>query len=314
MSSLPEMIIPEVHSFEQIYEMAKAKTAGRKLRAAFIAPTDPDMVRAVARAASEGLIDPIPIGERCAFDAVCESERVSLTPDSFIQTHDIVASVTLAGKLAAEGEIDLIIKGRLLTSDLLKILFQADSRFLTPGRTVSHVAVLRPARYKKLLLLTDGAVVVLPDLKRKLDLIANLVKVAQSIGISNPRVALLAAVEVIYPQMPVTMEAAVISKMAERGQVKGALIDGPLSFDVAVDMFAAHSKGVKNSQVAGQADAMVAPNIETANGVYKAMALYGNCRMGGTVVGGTVPLAVGSRSDTEEGKYNCIVLSALAAK
>jgi phosphotransacetylase len=269
MNSLPEMIIPEVHSYEQIYERARAKTAGRKLRAAFIAPTDPDMVKAVARAAAEGLIDPIPIGERCAFDAVCDSEKVSLKPQTFTQTHDIVASVAAAGKMAAGGEVDLIIKGKLLTSDLLKILFQPESRFRLPGRTVTHVAVLKPARYKKLLLLTDSAVVVLPDLKSKLELIGNLVKVAQSIGILNPRVALLAAVEVVYPQMPVTMEAAVISKMAERGQIKGAMVDGPLSFDVAVDMFAAHSKGVKNSLVAGQADAMVAPNIETANGVYK---------------------------------------------
>ena len=314
MSALPEMTIPEVHSFEQIWDRAKAKTAGRKLRAAFIAPTDPDMVRAVARATAEGLIDPIPIGERCAFDAVCESENIKFDSKTFIQTHDIVASVTAAGNMAAALEIDLIIKGRLLTTDLLKILFQSESRFLTPGKTVSHVAVLKPERYKKLLLLTDGAVVVAPDLKRKLELIGNLVKVAQAIGLPNPRVAVLAAVEVVYPQMPVTMEAAVISKMAERGQIKGAIVDGPLSFDVAVDMFAAHSKGVKNSQVAGQADALVAPNIETANGIYKAMALYGNCRMGGTVVGGAVPLAIGSRSDTFEGKYNCIALAVLAAK
>lgn len=311
MSLLPEMNIPEVHTFEQIRARAKAKASSKRLRAAFIAPTDPDMVRAAARACDDGLISVVGIGERCALDMVCEAERVSLTPEEFIQSHDIVESVNLAGKMAAAGEIDLIIKGKLLTSDLLKLLFQSESQFLIKDRTVSHVAVLKPERYKKLLLLTDGAVVVLPDLKRKLDLIANLVKVSQGIGISTPRVSLLAAVEVVYPQMPVTMEAAIISKMAERGQIKGALVDGPLSFDVSVDMFAAHSKGVKNSQVAGQADAMVAPNIETANGIYKAMAMYGHCQMGGIVIGGSVPVAVGSRSDTADGKYNCIALAVL---
>ena len=131
MSSLPEMIVPEVHSFEQIYEKVRTKLGGRKLRAAFIAPTDPDMVRAVARATAEGLIDPIPIGERCAFDAVCDSEKVSIVPQNFIQTHDIVASVTMAGKLAAAGEVDLIIKGKMLTSDTLKILFQPESKACT---------------------------------------------------------------------------------------------------------------------------------------------------------------------------------------
>ncbi len=312
MTSLPEMIIPEIHSFEQIQARAKAKAAGRPLRAAFIAPTDSDMVRAAARACAEGLIRVVGIGEKCALEIVCEAEQVSLVPEEFIQSHDIVESVTLAGRMAAAGEIDLIIKGKLLTSDLLKILFQNESQFLHKDRTVSHVAVLKPARYKKLLLLTDGAVVVLPDLKRKLELIANLVKVSQGIGINNPRVSILAAVEVVYPQMPVTMEAAIISKMAERGQIKGALVDGPLSFDVSVDMFAAHSKGVKNSQVAGQADAMVAPNIETANGIYKAMAMYGHCQMGGIVVGGSVPVAVGSRSDNADGKFNCIALAVLS--
>jgi phosphotransacetylase len=314
MSALPEMTIPEVHTFEQVCARARAKASTRPLRAAFLAPTDPDMVRAVARATAEGLITPIPIGERCAFDSVCESERVSIPLETFVQSHDVVASIAQAGAMAARGEVDLMIKGKLLTSDLLKVLFQPESQYRTRDRTISHVAVLKPARYAKLLLLTDGAVVVAPDLKRKLDLIANLVRVSQTIGIDNPRVALLAAVEVVYPQMPVTMEAAIISKMAERGQVKGAFIDGPLSFDVAVDMFAAHSKGVKTSAVAGQADALLAPNIETANGVYKAMALYGQCEMGGVIVGGAVPIAIGSRSDSADGKYHSLALAVLSAR
>ena len=124
--------------------------------------------------------------------------------------------------------------------------------------------------------------------------------------------AILAAVEVIYPQMTATMDAAIISKMSDRGQIKGAYIDGPLSFDCAVDMFAAESKGLKESKVAGQADIMLSPNIETANAVYRAMAFYGGAQIGGILVGGCVPVALGTRSDSLETKFNSIVLGVMA--
>ncbi|MFZ1683527.1 MAG: phosphate acyltransferase [Candidatus Zixiibacteriota bacterium] len=311
MSNLPDMIIPPIHSYEQILDRAKERATQKKYRATIVFPTDPAMVHAVARAVSEGLFSLSAIGNKQACDAICSAEGVSIPFTDFISIDDPVAAVQRAGEMAADGETDFLIKGKLLTSDFLKILFQHDARFVSKDKTISHVAVLKPARYKKLLMVTDGAVVVLPDLKRKIDLVGNIVRVGKAIGIELPRVALLSAVEVVYPQMPVTVEAAVISKMAERGQIKGAYVDGPLSFDIAVDMFAAHSKGVKNSAVAGQADAMVAPNIETANGVYKAMALYGNCQMGGVLVGGATPVALGSRSDTVEGKYHSLALALL---
>jgi phosphate butyryltransferase len=159
--------------------------------------------------------------------------------------------------------------------------------------------------------LTDGAVWPEPDLPRKIDLIFNLVSVSRALGLDRPRIAVVAAVEAIYPQMPVTLDAAVLAKMAERGQIRGALVDGPLSYDVAVDMEAAQAKGIRHSAVAGQADAMLASSIEVANGVYLAMSLYGRCDIGGVIAGGLVPVAASFPSDSLSSRFHSILLAIL---
>ena len=310
---LPEVTIPDVHTYEQIFARARERATRVNIRAALVTPSEPDMLRALAKMTAENLVEPILIGEQEQFEIAYKEHEIDFPSCEFVEAADPIAAVSKTCDLMNAGRINLIVKGRMLTGDLLKLLFLPESGFIVKDRTVSHVAVLKPERYKKLLLITDGAVNVAPDFRAKLALIANLTRVSSSIGILNPRIAVLAAVEVIYPQMPVTMEAAIIAKMWERGQIKGAMIDGPLSFDVAVDMFAAHSKGVKNSPVAGQADGMIAPNLETANGIYKGMALFGNCQMGGVIVGGKLPIALGSRSDTWEGKFNSLLLGILNA-
>lgn len=312
--SLPEMYLPEIRSFEQIVTRAREKVAKtRKVRAAILAPTDPVMLEACDRAAAKGLIEPIVVGDGSAWHTLHAELKLTFTPTAVLDIPDPTKALLTAAEMAGRAEVDLFIKGRIVTADMLSILFRKDVQFATKGKTVSHVALLKPERYKKLLLLTDSGVVVQPDLQAKLALLGNMAAVAKGIGIPSPRVAVLAAVEVVYPQMNVTMEAAVISKMAERGQIKDVIVDGPLSFDCAVDMFAAHSKGVKMSPVAGQADALLAPNIETANGIYKGMALYGSCEMGGLIVGGRIPIALGSRSDSVASKFNSIVLGVLMA-
>ncbi|MCM2271355.1 MAG: phosphate acyltransferase [candidate division Zixibacteria bacterium] len=308
-----EVTIPDIHRFDQIFVRAKEKAGREKIRAALVTPTEPDMLRAVAKMAQEGMLEPILIGAQDQFEAACGEHAIEFPPGEFVEIADTSEAVAKTCDMIQAGKINLIVKGRIMTGDLLKMLFLPDSGFASKDKIVSHVAVMKPEKYSKLLMVTDGAVNILPDLKTKLALIDNLVRVGSSIGLANPRIALLAAVEVIYPQMPVTMEAAIIAKMWERGQIKGAIVDGPLSFDCAVDMVAAHSKGIKNSQVAGQADALVAPNLETANGIYKGMALYGKCQMGGIIVGGKLPIALGSRSDSWEGKFNSLLLGILNA-
>jgi len=308
---LPKMEIPEVHSYEAVFERAIAGAKGKKPAAALVVPSNVDTLRAFIRAAGDGLLEPIAIGDEALLQRTAQDQAVDISRFRVLDINQPDMAVRTAGKMAEAGEVDLLVQGRVPIGDLLSLLFEKEQGFLTKGRLVSHVAVMELEKYPKLLMLTDSAVMPEPDLKAKLGLIDNLVHVAGRIGITCPRIAVVAAVEMVYPQMPVTMEAAVLSKMAERGQIRGALVDGPLSFDVAVDMFAAHAKGVKTSEVAGQADAILSSSIEVANGVYNAMSLYGNCRIGGVVVGGRVPVAVNSPADSEAACYNSIVLSTL---
>ncbi len=307
--------IPDIHSFAQIYDRAKEKAAsGQKPRAALIVPSESNTLPAFAKGMKEGLIDGTIIGDEDLVRKRAQESGLEIDRAKFIDIREPNLAVQTATKLAAAGEIDLIVKGRISTVSLLQLLLDNENPFTKPGKRLSHVAVMRPALYPKLLLLTDAAVNIEPNLRQKLELIENAVEVATAIGLKHPRVAALAAVEVVYPQMPVTTDAAILAKMADRGQIKNAYVDGPLSFDTAVDRFAAEAKGITQSSVAGQADILLAPNIETANGVYKAMSLYGNAEIGGLIWGGQVPVVLSSRCDSVDNRFNALLLGILAAR
>lgn len=309
-----EFTTPETHSFEQIIEKASQLVSKQgPMRAALAVPSDMKTLRSFILAAEKGLIEPHLVGdEKLAVKNAGEND-INIEGIRFIDIREPNLAVQAAAKMAIAGEIDIFVNGRVPAIELLKQLLEKETGFVDKGRILSHVAVMKPSLYKKLLLITDAAVNMEPDLKTKLAIIDNAVNVANLIGIDMPRVAVIAAVEVVYPQMPVTMDAAIISKMADRKQIRGAYVDGPLSFDVAVDMFAAHSKGITDSMVAGQADILLAPDIATANGVYRAMSLYGNAVMGGVVIGGKVPVVLSSRSDSVENRLNSITLGVLTA-
>lgn len=307
------MHIPDVHTYAQIFERARAKTKERRVRAALVDINDVNILKAFARAESEGLIDAVVFGDKGLLTKICDDNQIEFRNVRIEHAFQRDLAVINAAKMAFDQHLDLIVKGRVFTADMLTVLFDLGSYFLSREHCVSHVAVLKPERYAKLLMLTDSAVIVEPDLRTKVQMIDNIVKVASMIGIEMPRVSVLAAVESVYPQMPVTTDAAIVSKMAERGQIKGCYVDGPLSFDMSVDMAAARAKGASGSLVAGQADALLAPNIEVANGVYKAMSLFGRCETGGVIIGGRVPIALGSRVDSAESKFNSILLGILAA-
>lgn len=305
--------IPPVNSFEHLIERAQQQALTTCPRTALVVPSDPETLKAFSMAAEMRLIEPWLIGDEQLVLRKAAELGLNLESATFIDIRQPDLAVSAALKMAVAGELNLLVKGRMATVDFLQILFDKSLGFVHSGHTVSHVAVIKPTLYPKLLFLTDAAVNVDPDLKCKLALIENAVKLASHVGVKMPRIAMLAAVEVVYPQMPVTMDAAIIAKMADRGQIKGAYVDGPLSFDTAVDMFAAEAKGIKNSPVAGQADILIAPNLETANGVYKAMTLYGRAELGGVILGGRVPVALGSRSDSVENRFKSIALGVLSS-
>ncbi|UCD62663.1 MAG: phosphate butyryltransferase [Candidatus Zixiibacteriota bacterium] len=302
-----------VTDFSGIVERTtRAVAAGRKPRAGLILPSDLSALNTVCRAASLNLVEPVLIGD----EPLARKNLARLDePPGHIEILDFREpdmAMQAAVGMAASGQLDLLVSGRVSQRDLLRTLL--DRRYGFVSREIlSHVAVMKPALYDRLFFLTDAAVNIEPDLECKLRIIENAVEVARIIGVDRPRVALIAAVDMVYTQMPVTTDAAVIAKMAERGQIENAWVDGPFSFDVAVDDLAARAKGIKDSPVAGRADIVIAPGLETANGVYRAMSLYGEADIGGVIFGGAVPVVMNLRTEPDQSRLNSIILGTLIA-
>jgi phosphate butyryltransferase len=204
-------------------------------------------------------------------------------------------------------------KGLLDTSVILKAALNKETG-INAGRLASHVAVMECARYHKLFLVTDAAINIAPDVPAKLDIIANAVQVAKALGVETPKVALLAAVEKVnFEKMPCTADAAIITQMNRRGQLKGCLVDGPLALDNAVSAESARIKKIA-SEVAGDADVLVTPDIEAGNVLYKSLLDLGGAKGAGLVMGAAKPIVLTSRADTAETKLASIALASLASR
>ncbi|NMC42983.1 MAG: phosphate butyryltransferase [candidate division Zixibacteria bacterium] len=280
-----------------------------KVRAAIVGADDAVTMEAISRAKGEGLIEVTLIGPGDTVRQQLERSVLSSDQVALIASETPERAAVEAAALASGGGADILVRGKIAARELLQGLFKAEAGFRRGKAIVSHVAVFDHDNYPRLLLLSDAAVNVEPDLARKLAIIDNAVTVANRLSVTIPKVALLAAVEVIYPAMPVTMEAAVIAKMADKGQIKNCRIDGPLSMDVAVLPEVARQKGAV-SAVAGEANILIAPNIETAAGVYKGMALFSGAKIAGAVIGGKVPIAFPSRCDSARNIFHALTLAA----
>jgi phosphate butyryltransferase len=306
---------PIVSGYDQILAVARERfESGRKPRAVMAAYASPLTLQAIERAYLSELIDPVVVGDTALFEREIANHAPGLSSVEMIDEDHPVDTIRIVANMVAADEVDLVVHGGILSASLIRDLIGGESRLIQPGKIVSHVAVAESSAYKKIILLSDGVVHDQPDLATKLGIIQNLIGLAHCIGVSKPRIGILAAVEVVYPQMPVTMEAAVLAKMADRGQIKGAYIDGPISVDVALDPEAAQAKGVTKSDVAGDADAFIAPNAATAHGMYEALQFWGECKIGGVVLGGRVPMALSFPSDTVDTRFHSILLAAIAGR
>lgn len=296
-------------SVREIIEAAKA--AGKK-RVAVAAAHEESALEAVFDAAGHGLIDPILIGDLDKIRQIAADLGAELTGYRLIDEKDFAKAAAQAVALVRAGEADMLMKGVLDTSILLKAALNKEAG-LNAGRLTSHVAVMEVPTYHKLLIVTDAAINIAPDIPGKLDIIANAVQVAKSLGVAEPKVALLAAVEKVnWDKMPCTADAAVITQMNRRGQVKGCLIDGPLALDNAISAESAKIKKIV-SDVAGDADVLVAPDIEAGNILYKCLLDLGQAKGAGIVVGASKPIVLTSRADSAETKLASIALAALAS-
>lgn len=263
---------------------------------AVVHPCDADSLAGALEAAKHGLIEPVLVGPRAKIEAVAKAGGWDISAYRLLDTEHSHAAAEKAVALARNGEVQALMKGSLHTDELMGAVVPSATGLRT-GRRISHVFVMDVPAYPRMLLVTDAAVNVAPTIVDKVDIVQNAIDLAHVLGVPEPRVAILAAVETVNPDMPATIDAAMLCKMADRGQITGGLVDGPLAFDNAVSVEAARTKHI-NSPVAGLADILVVPNIEAGNMVAKQLQYLAGADSAGIVLGTRVPIVLTSRADS----------------
>jgi phosphate acetyltransferase len=278
---------------------------------AVVHPCDRDSLAGPLEAARHGLIEPVLVGPEAKIRGVAADAGIDLTGVRLVGTEHSHASAAKAVEMARAGEVQALMKGSLHTDELMGAVV-ASATGLRTARRVSHVFVLDVPAYPRMLLITDAAISVAPDIRDKVDIVQNAIELAHVLGIEEPRVAILAAVETVNPAMQATIDAAMLCKMAERGQITGGLLDGPLAFDNAISEEAARTKHIV-SPVAGRADILLAPDLEAGNMMAKQLQYLGGADSAGIVLGARVPIVLTSRADSVRSRLASTVVMALLA-
>ncbi|HWG84431.1 MAG TPA: phosphate butyryltransferase [Deinococcales bacterium] len=285
-------------------------------RVAVASAEDDHVLGAVHEARLEGLIDPLLYGDENRIRKLAERMGIDHTRWTIVNAATKEAASEQAVRAVSEGRADILMKGLVDTATILRAVLNKEWGIRT-GKLLSHVLVFdggnMQSEYNRLFFMSDGAMNIEPDLKAKIQIVENSVSVAHALGIDLPKVAMLAAIEVVNPDMSTAVDDAIISKMGDRGQIKGALIDGPLALDNAVSEEAARIKGI-TSPVAGKADILIVDNIDVGNVFYKTLIYFAKSQAAGIIMGATAPMVLTSRSDSEETKFNSIALACVLAE
>ncbi len=273
-------------------------------------PCETSALAAALDAAKEGLIAPLLVGPAAKIAAVAKAGNLDLGGAKVVDVEDSAAAAK-AVALVREGQAELLMKGSLHTDELLSAVVARETGLRT-GRRLSHVFVMDVPTYHKVLIVTDGAINIAPTLDEKADICQNAIDLARSFGVERPKVAILAAVETVTLKMPATIDAAALCKMAERGQITGGVLDGPLAFDNAISAEAAKVKKI-TSPVAGDPDILLAPDLEAGNMLAKQLSFLANADSAGLVLGARVPIILTSRADSVRSKVASCAVAVLAA-
>ena len=274
-------------------------------------PCEASALTAAVEAAAKGLIVPILVGPAAKIEATARSAGIDLGGLRVVDVPHSHASATKAVELVRGGEAEVLMKGSLHTDELMGAIVAREGGLRT-GRRISHAFVMDVPTYHKVLIVTDGAINIAPALEDKVDICQNAIDLAISLGRDKPKVAILAAVETVTTKMPATIDAAALCKMAERGQITGGLLDGPLAFDNAISKEAARTKGIR-SDVAGDPDILLAPDLEAGNILAKQLSFLANADSAGLVLGARVPVILTSRADTVRSRIASCAVAMLAA-
>ena len=274
---------------------------------------DSHTIGAVTQAVKAGIVEATLVGDEPTIKKVCGDLGVDVSQFALVHEPVDVKAVAKAVQLINEGQGDVLMKGLVTTDKYMRGILNKDCGLLPPKAVLSHAVVLEVPSYHKLLVLGDVAIIPAPDFKQKLAIVNYVVRAARTLGVEMPKVALLAATEQMSVGMQACVDAALIAKMGERGQISGAVLDGPLALDVAIDKEAAEIKKLR-SEVAGDADCLVFPNIESGNIFFKTCTKFAGAQLGAMVVGAKVPCVLTSRGDSVQSKLYSIALAASSAK
>ena len=278
---------------------------------AVVHPCEATALAGALEAGAEGLIVPILVGPAARIAEVAGQARLSVDRLQIVDTPHSHGAAAKAVELVRTGQAELLMKGSLHTDELLGAVVAREAGLRT-GRRISHVFVMDVPTYHKVLVVTDAAINIAPSLEEKADICQNAIDLAVSLGVSRPKVAVLAAVETVTSRMPATIDAACLCKMAERGQITSAVLDGPLAFDNAISRDAAITKGIR-SEVAGDPDILLAPDLEAGNILAKQLTFLANADSAGLVLGARVPIILTSRADTVRSRIASCGIAMLVA-
>ena len=297
-------------TFEQLESQVFKKA--KKRRVAVVEAADTHVLEAVRHAVEVGLVEPLLFGKRAEVEAKMASMDMDITTWEIVDSPEPAISALQAGIAVKEGRADFILKGLIATGQLLKGLFKEETGFRT-GRLISHMNIVQLRTYPKLLALCDAAINIAPTLEQKKDILQNAVDALTRMGITQPKVAVLASAETVNEKMPESVDAAALKRMNEQGEITGCVVEGPISYDLAVCKESAETKGYE-SPVAGDADLLVCPNIVTANVLIKCLRHSAEALTAGIVIGGRVPVVLNSRAASAEDKYRTMILAASATE
>lgn len=299
----------QISKLDQMFEILKPQP-NKRLVAAWA--VDAHTICAVHQAVEMDLIEGILVGDEALINKVCADEGIDPSCFRIVQVDNDLSAAAKAVEMINAGEGDFLMKGLLSTDRYMKAILNKEKGLMDNGAILSHVTVAEVPTYHKLLIFGDVAIIPLPDLAQKVAITNYLIRVAHFLGIEKPKVGIQAASEQTLPKIPSCAEGALIAKMAQRGQIKGAVVEGPLGFDLIVDPESARIKGIK-SEVCGDADCILFPNIEAGNTFYKSIVKLMKGELCAIVMGARVPCVLTSRGDSEQSKLYSIALAALLA-
>ncbi|MCK4630553.1 MAG: phosphate butyryltransferase [Bacteroidales bacterium] len=298
---------------KKLDEMFDALKSGKKKRLIAAFANDAHTIEAIHKAVKLGIIDATLVGDKKIIESVCEKENIYPGSFTILNENNESNAAAKAVQLINSGKGDLIMKGMVSTDKYMRAILNKENGLMDHGAILTHISVVEPKNYHKLLIIGDVAIIPQPELKEKIVIAKFLIKTAHSLGIERPKVAVLAATEQILPKMQACVDATVLAKMSDRGQIKGAVIDGPFALDVAIDKESAKIKKI-DSEVAGDADCILFPNIESGNVFYKFHTKLADGEVAAVVAGARVPAILSSRGDSVQTKLNSIALASLMSE